>query len=1545
MPKRNDISSVLVIGSGPVVIGQAAEFDYSGTQACNALKEENVKTILVNSNLASIMTDPSLADRTYMEPITPSFVKKIIDIEKPDAILPIVGGQTALNCALQLQDVFQEYGVEVLGSSLDAIKRAEDRKEFAKIVHSIGLKTPKSNMISSMDEALSLMGKIDFPIIVRSSFTLSGFGGGIAYSAAEFKEIVQQAFSASGGASIQIDQSLIGWKEFEMEVIKDIDNNHVLICAIENIDPMGVHTGDSITVAPAMTLTDKEYQKMRDASFAIMDAVGMSAGGANVQFAVNPVDGTMLVIEMNPRVSRSSALASKATGYPIAKITTKLALGYRLHELRNDCSGLSACLEPSLDYVAVKVPKFDFAKFPGIKPRLSTAMYAIGEAMAFGRNFAEALQKAMMSLSEWLDGLSEIAPFFLDKDIWRSSALFINREIRKLFPNYCSYWFAQAISYDDSNKVQLDAAVAKLESLVEEELPQPTPWQLRIIADALRLGKTVDYIVKVTKYDHWFVDRINEIIKAETDFSHCIKDYLNDKKASSDKKLNLADYFSDNLIISMRRMGFSFARIKHLCILFDSEEDQKALFDHIKSIKPVFKAVDSCAAEFALNGSESRASYLYSCYEYPQYFLQGLEGSADVRMVECESKPLEGKKVIILGSGPNKIGQGIEFDYSCVHACQAARKMGIKAIMFNCNPETLSTDYHISDRLYFEPLTIEHLSHIVEKEKESGELLGIIAQFGGQRALNLMMKNYSKYKGLWLGTDFASLSSCEDRSIFHLLLISLRLQQPKSRYNTAKVDYNSRTKAWGRLFFEKTKISHKIKGLLKREYYFRFCENLSIKLMYDLSSTFTLKHNISLRDDSKSFLDNQSIVYLMSYCVDKPKLLRRIKSVKSDGLLENKENCPEIEHIQSMVYGLDKFHNKAATHIQEKLVEIAEYLMWNEQRKEEIKLIEELRNKASDCLFTINRYFRNGKLILESTDASMDCVANDTPILAIDKTEQYEKINSEIAKIKDYISSIGSGLRKFFEENDTTVHIDDFKFGLCKEFIKIEFKVLEDLINKECAKIKDVDCRKQKRLDAFFMSPISKIDQNVSHILHKCELLHEKCDEIRTIVSAGYGFVPYGCKEMLEDSYRDVTTCLSGMIDVTENNKELCLRYKEISDELHHDEYLYTKYSTYEAIYNKLAKDAEEIGFPVLLRPSSVLGGQGMRIIYSTDELKEYVRDILNDNGGAWVGGISVDEFLDKACEVDVDALGDGDDVKVVGIMEHIESAGVHSGDSVCSLPPHSLPDYTVKEIERQVVLLGKKLHIKGLLNVQFAIKDGTIYILEANPRASRTLPFVAKVLGFPVADAATELMLGKKLSELSIPNFLHSKIHAFKMPIFPFNRFPNVNPVLSPTMKSTGEGIGMDKNMYAALLKSYMSAGVKFPVKGDAVFLSVRDSDKTQDIVEIADSFIKFDCKVLATQGTKNYLDSCGIKNVTAVQKVSEGRSNIADLLLDGKVSYVLNTTNNYASIVGDKSVRWIMVKKNIAYHTTIEASKFFVKSLLKVVNFDYSVMALQDV
>jgi carbamoyl-phosphate synthase large subunit len=1087
MPRRTDIHTILIIGAGPIVIGQACEFDYSGAQACKALRAEGYRIVLVNSNPATIMTDPSLADATYIEPITPEFVEKIIVREQSNvppgrvfALLPTMGGQTALNTALDLHEsgVLAAHGVEMIGANAAAIAKAEDRELFREAMQRIGLESPRSIFVLDHRSAMEALEKIGLPAIIRPSFTLGGTGGGIAYNREEFTELAAGALDASRGHGILIEESVLGWKEFELEVVRDRRDNAIIICSIENIDPMGVHTGDSITVAPALTLTDKEYQRMRSASIAVLREIGVETGGSNVQFAVNPSNGRMLVIEMNPRVSRSSALASKATGFPIAKVAAKLAVGYTLDELSNDITAVTpASFEPSIDYIVTKIPRFAFEKFPGAEPVLTTSMKSVGEVMAIGRTFAESLQKALRSLETGLTGLDEIA-----------------------IPNLGSG--------DDS-------------SAIRAALGRPTPDRLRIAAQALRLGMAQDELARLTGYDPWFVDHISEILRAEEAV-----------------RQNGLPRDGGQLRV-LKSMGFSDAR---LATVAGISEREVAAARASAGVHPVYKRIDTCAAEFA-----ALTSYMYSTYE-----------AASGGQAECEARPGDKRKVIILGGGPNRIGQGIEFDYCCCHACFALSAQGFETIMINCNPETVSTDYDTSDRLYFEPLTAEDVLEIIRVEQSKGTLEGVIVQFGGQTPLKLA--GALGRAGIpILGTSADAIDLAEDRQRFLELLKSLDLKQPK-----------------------------------------------------------------------------------------------------------------------------------------------------------------------------------NG-------------------------------------------------------------------------------------------------------------------------------------------------------------TARDVEGALQA---------------------------------------------ARNIGYPLILRPSYVLGGRGMIIVADEQSLKNALHSgelfrISGDNP------VLIDQFLQHAIEVDVDAIADDTgEVFVAGIMEHIEEAGIHSGDSACALPPHSLDVATIEELRRQTVALARALQVRGLMNVQFAIQNGEIFVLEVNPRASRTVPFVAKAIGIPVAGIAARVMAGERLAQFTLKT--DAKAHvAVKEAVLPFSRFPGVDVILGPEMKSTGEVMGLDSDFGRAFAKSQIGGGTKLPLSG-TVFISVKDADKAVAI-QPASLLIEMGFSIVATRGTAKWLQSAGLP-VRTVNKVLEGRPHIVDEMKNGDICLVFNTSDGAQALADSASIRKTALQLKITYCTTMAGAAAVVLAIQSLRGGSLEVAPLQS-
>ncbi|MCG7361616.1 carbamoyl-phosphate synthase large subunit [Roseomonas sp. ACRSG] len=1060
MPKRTDIKSILIIGAGPIVIGQACEFDYSGAQACKALRAEGYRVILVNSNPATIMTDPGLADATYIEPITVEMVEKIIAKERPDALLPTMGGQTALNTALKLAEagVLAKYGCELIGAKAEVIDKAEDRLKFRDAMTKIGIESPRSHIAHTMEEARAGLELVKLPCVIRPSFTLGGTGGGIAYNKQEFEEIVAAGLSASMTSEVLIEESVLGWKEFEMEVVRDSADNCIIVCSIENLDPMGVHTGDSVTVAPALTLTDKEYQRMRDASIACLREIGVDTGGSNVQFGINPADGRMVVIEMNPRVSRSSALASKATGFPIAKIAAKLAVGYTLDELKNDITMVTpAAFEPTIDYVVVKIPRFTFEKFPGTPATLTTSMKSVGEAMAIGRSFNEALQKGLRSLETGLSGLDDIE------------------------------------QPGDGSK---EAHIASLAT--------PKPDRVLNVAQAFRAGLTVDEIHAACKFEPWFLREIEKIVRAE-------------------EGVRASGLPADaNGLRRLKAMGFS---DKRLGALSGKSEAEVAALRHSLSVLPVFKRIDTCAGEFA-----SDTPYMYSTYE-------GGFGAP-----QCESRPTDKKKVIILGGGPNRIGQGIEFDYCCVHACYALRDAGFETIMVNCNPETVSTDYDTSDRLYFEPLTAEDVISLIRKEQEKGEVLGCIVQYGGQTPLKLSQALHKAGIPI-LGTSAEAIDIAEDRERFQQLLKGLGLKQP---------------------------------------------------------------------------------------------------------------------------------------------------------------------------------------------------------------------------------------------QNGT----------------------------------------------------------------------------VRTLEEA--------------------------------------------------------------------AVEAERIGYPVVVRPSYVLGGRAMEIAYNKEQLLRFGQEAVKVSGE---NPILIDQYLQDAIEVDVDCIADeAGEVYVAGVMEHIEEAGIHSGDSACSLPPYSLPPSIITELRAETEAMARALKVKGLMNVQYAVKDGEIFVLEVNPRASRTVPFVAKATGIPVAKIGARVMAGAKLSEFKLDDEAISRHVAVKEAVFPFNRFPNVDVILGPEMKSTGEVMGLDTSFERAFAKSQLGAGVKLPEVGGA-FISVKDSDKNT-VVQLGRRLADMGFNLLATRGTAAKLREAGL-DVSVVNKVMEGRPHCVDAIRNGEVQLVINTTGSGAAVTDSFDIRRGALTTGVPHYTTMAGARAAVHAI----------------
>jgi carbamoyl-phosphate synthase large subunit len=1056
MPKRTDLKTILIIGAGPIVIGQACEFDYSGAQACKALKAEGYRVVLVNSNPATIMTDPETADVTYIEPITWQVVEKIIEKERPDAVLPTMGGQTALNCALDLDKhgVLKKYNVELIGANAHAIEKAEDRQKFKVAMTSIGLESAKSGVAHSLEEAWDVqrrigieLGTSGFPAVIRPSFTLGGSGGGIAYNAEEFETICRRGLEASPTSELLIEESLLGWKEFEMEVVRDSADNCIIVCSIENLDPMGVHTGDSITVAPAQTLTDKEYQIMRNASIAVLREIGVDTGGSNVQFAVNPLNGRMIVIEMNPRVSRSSALASKATGFPIAKVAARLAVGYTLDELKNEITGgaTPASFEPTIDYVVTKVPRFAFEKFPTADARLTTQMKSVGEVMAIGRTFQESFQKALRGLEVGVDGLNQ--------------------------------------KTTDREKIQI-------------ELGEPGPERIWYVGDAFAQGFTMEEVHQLTKIDPWFLAQIKEIVDIEL--------------ALEQRTLADLDY---ETLWQLKRRGFSDRR---LAFLLDTVEGEVRKLRHQLNVRPVFKRVDTCAAEFATN-----TAYLYSTYEQ-----------------ECEAKPTDRKKIIVLGGGPNRIGQGIEFDYCCVHAALALSEDGFETIMINCNPETVSTDYDTSDRLYFEPVTLEDVLEIVHIEKP----VGMIVQYGGQTPLKLARALEANGVPI-IGTSPESIDVAEDRERFQKLLTKLNLRQPPNR--TART------------------------------------------------------------------------------------------------------------------------------------------------------------------------------------------------------------------------------------ESEALAH-------------------------------------------------------------------------------------------------------------------------------------------------------AQEIGYPLVVRPSYVLGGRAMEIVHEQGDLERYMREAVKVSNDS---PVLLDRFLNDAIEIDVDCLCDGQEVFIGGVMEHIEQAGVHSGDSACSLPPFSLSNEMTTEIKRQTALMARALNVSGLMNVQFAVQKGDVYVLEVNPRASRTVPFVSKATGLQLAKIAARVMAGQSLAAQGIAKEVVPHYFSVKEAVFPFVKFPGVDTILGPEMKSTGEVMGVGVTFGEAFVKSQMAASVNLPESG-TVFISVKNQDKPK-AVEVARGLHGLGFKLVATRGTAAAIKAAGIP-VTIVNKVAEGRPHIVDMLKNGEVALVINSVEERRNAITDsRAIRTQALAARVTYYTTIAGARAAVEGM----------------
>jgi carbamoyl-phosphate synthase large subunit len=1074
MPKRTDLKSILIIGAGPIVIGQACEFDYSGAQACKALRAEGYRVILVNSNPATIMTDPSLADATYVEPITPEIVEKIIAKERPDALLPTMGGQTALNTAMKLADsgVLEKYGVEMIGAKREAIDKAEDRLKFRDAMAKIGIPGPRSAIAHSMEEARAALAEVGLPCVIRPSFTLGGTGGGIAYNRDEFEKIVEAGLDASMTTEVLVEESVVGWKEYEMEVVRDRNDNCIIICSIENIDAMGVHTGDSVTVAPALTLTDKEYQIMRDASISCLREIGVDTGGSNVQFALDPATGRMLIIEMNPRVSRSSALASKATGFPIAKVAARLAVGYTLDELANDITKVTpASFEPTIDYVVIKIPRFTFEKFPGTPATLTTSMKSVGEAMAIGRSFNEALQKGLRSLETGLSGLDEVE------------------------------------SLEGADRAALLAA-----------LSTPKPDRILVVAEALRAGLSVEDIHAACRFDPWFIREIAKLVEAEAE----IRAHGLPRTAAKLHRL--------------KSMGFSDRR---LATLTGAVETEVTTLREKLGVRPSYKRIDTCAAEFA-----SATPYMYSTYEG-----FGQPGA-------CESQPTDRRKIVILGGGPNRIGQGIEFDYCCVHAAYALREAGFETIMVNCNPETVSTDYDTSDRLYFEPLTAEDVTALIRKEQESGTVLGCIVQYGGQTPLKL--SQHLAAQGIpILGTTADAIDIAEDRERFQQLLHKLGLRQPEN-------------------------------GIAR--------------------------------------------------------------------------SAQEAEAI------------------------------------------------------------------------------------------------------------------------------------------------------------------------------------------------------------------------------------------------------------------------------------TEKIGYPVVIRPSYVLGGRAMEIVHDRVGLHRYMRDAVRVSGD---NPVLIDRYLNDAIEVDVDCIADRDTVYVAGVMEHIEEAGIHSGDSACALPPYTLSPATITELKAETEAMAKALGVVGLMNVQYAIQGETIYVLEVNPRASRTVPFVAKATGVPVAKIGAQVMAGARLADFKLDDTKVARHVAVKEAVFPFNRFPNVDVILGPEMKSTGEVMGIDTSFERAFAKSQLGAGVKLPASGNA-FISVKDSDKAA-AVAMARRLTEIGFGLVATRGTASAISAAGLK-VTVVNKVLEGRPQCVDRIISGEVQLVINTVAGAQAVADSFDIRRSALTHNVPAYTTVAGARAAVHAIAALRDGTLEVAPLQS-
>jgi carbamoyl-phosphate synthase large subunit len=1074
MPRRTDLSSILIIGAGPIVIGQACEFDYSGAQACKALKAEGYRVVLVNSNPATIMTDPGLADATYVEPITSEVVEKIIAKERPDAILPTMGGQTALNTAMKLaaSGVLEKYGVELIGARAEVIERAEDRLKFRDAMAEIGIESPRSRIAHSMVEAREALALVGLPAVIRPSFTLGGTGGGIAYNKEEFEQIVQGGLETSPIREVLIEESVLGWKEFEMEVVRDRADNCIIVCSIENVDPMGIHTGDSVTVAPALTLTDKEYQRMRDASIACLRKIGVDTGGSNVQFAVNPADGRMVIIEMNPRVSRSSALASKATGFPIAKVAAKLAVGYTLDELANDITRTTpASFEPTIDYVVVKIPRFTFEKFPGTPPTLTTSMKSVGEAMAIGRNFAEALQKGLRSMETGLSGLDPIEP--------------------------------PGDSGPDAFRAALSA---------------PKPDRLLVAAQALRAGLSVEDIHAACRFDEWFLRQLETIVHAEAEIA------ANGLPTDPGKFRRL------------KALGFSDRQLARATSLSETKIAEKRAR---LGVRPVYKRIDTCAGEFA-----SATPYMYSTYE------------GGYGLPHCEADPSDRQKIIILGGGPNRIGQGIEFDYCCVHAAYALREAGFETIMVNCNPETVSTDYDTSDRLYFEPLAVEDVLALIRREQERGELLGCIVQYGGQTPLKLSQALSAAGVPV-LGTSADAIDVAEDRERFQLLLQKLGLRQPEN------------------------------------------------------------------------------------------------------GIARSAEEAEAI---------------------------------------------------------------------------------------------------------------------------------------------------------------------------------------------------------------------------------------------------------------------------------------AERVGYPVVIRPSYVLGGRAMQIVYDRVGLHRYVKEAVHVSGD---NPVLIDRYLNDAIEVDVDCLADGETVYVAGVMEHIEEAGIHSGDSACSLPPYTLAPATVTELKVQTEAMARALGVVGLMNVQYAIKDDAIYVLEVNPRASRTVPFVAKATGVPIAKIGARVMAGARLADFRLDSDAIAKHVAVKEAVFPFHRFPDVDTILGPEMKSTGEVMGLDHSFERAFAKSQLGAGVRLPDAG-RVFLSVKDADKPH-LAAIARRLLDMGFSVIATRGTAQRIREAGLP-VGVINKVLEGRPHCVDAIKSGEVQLVVNTASSPQSVADSFAIRRSALTHGVPHYTTIAGARAAVHAIAALKSGTLEVAPLQS-